>query len=79
MCCNEYSVCSDTGSMSLGTEAATAVQGSLCSKDYVEIEGSAGTCGGRALLNRYCGDKLSWFTGSTMNSPICGKYTENTV
>jgi len=71
MCCNEYSVCSDTGSMSLGTEAATAVQGSLCSKDYVEIEGSAGTCGGRALLNRYCGAKLGWDGASTLNSPIC--------
>merc|ERR1712062_185689 len=41
------------------------------SKDYVEIEGSAGTCGGRALFNRYCGTKLGWDGASEVDSPIC--------
>jgi len=71
MCCTEYSVCSDTNSMTLGMQAATAVQGSLCTLDYVEIEGSSGTCGGRALLNRYCGQKLGFDGAATIDTNIC--------
>jgi len=76
MCCVKYKPCTDTQSFSLFNDMAaaadtTAVHGSLCSKDYVILEESGGTCGTNNRLSRYCGGKFSGFNEAVLDSPVC--------
>ena len=48
--------------------------------DYIEISGSAESCGALTLTNKYCGDVLTTETATAganmgLNNPICGKFS----
>ncbi|XP_059083874.1 uncharacterized protein LOC131881118 isoform X2 [Tigriopus californicus] len=80
-CCVEYTQCTDTDSFSLSTGTSTidtaqqkVLFGSLCSLDFVIIEGSSGACNmgtGGVSNNRYCGSFLGSTAMATTGSPIC--------
>ena len=80
-CCIRYSLCEDSQSFSINNLAADmqAVD-SLCTNDYIEIEGVSATCSTANNLpqvNRICGSALGVWDGALQNlesaAYVCGK------
>jgi hypothetical protein len=74
-CCIEYSVCSDTYSFGVDHYSTIASieqsgTGSRCTEDFVTIVGGSGTCGGTALMDRFCGDELAAHTSVSVDQPV---------
>lgn len=75
-CCTRYSVCSgETLGMSLylseASAAAVAQHDSLCTLDYLTIEGSSQSCNLNLNANRYCGNSLSDSITAMASDSIC--------
>ena len=78
-CCVQYYPCSDTGSWSISAPSPAGTDtGTLCSLDYIIINGGMGTCpssGGSVASNMsYCGTIFSALNAAIATSLICGKY-----
>ena len=80
-CCVRYSLCEDSQSFSINNLAADmqAVD-SLCTNDYIEIEGVSATCSTAnniPQVNRICGSALGVWDGALQNlesaAYVCGK------
>ena len=81
-CCIQYQVCNDANSMTLGTRTGVAGANNgiadtdtLCTRDYLRIDGSAATCQQNGVVggqtDRYCGTFLNTFNTATANIAIC--------
>ena len=77
--CIEYTSCSEPNPFGISAHHATDLlshTGSLCSRDYVEINGASAMCDSNILLNRFCGVWLSASNGIIVApnpANICGK------
>lgn len=76
-CCVQYSVCDEPNSFTLSNAAIeAAMQDSLCTLDFVIIDGSAAECSQGSVnmvttTSSYCMGRFNVQSGETTNIPIC--------
>ena len=80
----QYYPCSDTGSWSISSPSPAGTDtGTLCSLDYIIINGGMGTCpssGGSVASNMsYCGTIFSALNAAITTGLICGKKYHSSI
>ena len=83
MCCVRYTLCAGEASTSAwsidGTD--TAMIGSMCLLDYLEIDGGMSECNQGTdgnIISKFCGDQFNTVTALAANVPsVCGGFLVN--